>query len=94
MTRLRGECLHRDDVIVETTAGLLEIPPLGGKETPAQPKLGTGEIASPVSLPGHPGLPEWPAYSMETRDTTIFDTTCHTECDSYGTERQIWDKSA
>ncbi len=44
--------------------------------------------------PGHAGLPAWPAYSLARRDTMVFDIQCHTACDPYGIERQVWGKSS
>jgi para-nitrobenzyl esterase len=41
--------------------------------------------------PGHGGLPEWPAYSVERRSTMVFENNCHVIDDPQGAERQAWD---
>src|SRR6185437_11324104 len=41
--------------------------------------------------PGHGGLPAWPAYSVASRPTMIFDNECRIENDPYGNERKVWE---
>ena len=41
--------------------------------------------------PNHPGLPQWPAYTPETRGTMVFDSTCRVENDPAGDLRRLWD---
>ena len=38
--------------------------------------------------PNHPGLPDWPVYSLETRETMIFDFNSRVERDFNGAQRQ------
>ncbi len=41
--------------------------------------------------PGHAGLPQWPAYSLEERATMVFDRgECRLDHDPHGQERQAW----
>jgi para-nitrobenzyl esterase len=40
--------------------------------------------------PSHAGLPAWPAYETENRDTLVFDTACVLQADPLGTERSVW----
>jgi para-nitrobenzyl esterase len=40
--------------------------------------------------PNHAGLPAWPAYHTEHRDTMIFDTPCRVERDPRRTELEAW----
>jgi para-nitrobenzyl esterase len=40
--------------------------------------------------PNHPALPHWPAYSLEERQTMIFDTLCRLEHDPGREERLAW----
>jgi para-nitrobenzyl esterase len=40
--------------------------------------------------PGHPGLPEWPSYTMEKRATMVFNTESRVEEDPRGEERKAW----
>jgi para-nitrobenzyl esterase len=43
-------------------------------------------------VPDHPGLPHWPAYSTDERQTMIFDRgQCHVERDPFGQERRAWE---
>jgi para-nitrobenzyl esterase len=41
--------------------------------------------------PSHPGLPGWPAYSLQERATMIFDTTCRAEPDPDREVRLAWE---
>jgi para-nitrobenzyl esterase len=36
------------------------------------------------------GLPRWPVYDLETRQTLIFDTSCRIEADPRGDERRLF----
>lgn len=38
--------------------------------------------------PNHPGMPLWPAYTIETRETMIFDFNTRVESDAFGAQRQ------
>ena len=41
--------------------------------------------------PSHQGLPDWRAYSLETRSVMIFDTPCECSDDPHGDVRRAWD---
>lgn len=41
--------------------------------------------------PDHPGLDEWPTYSLESRATMIFDRECRVEEDPLGDVRHAWE---
>ncbi len=41
--------------------------------------------------PNHPGLPAWPAYSIQKRATMVFDDTCRIVDDPGGAERRAWE---
>jgi para-nitrobenzyl esterase len=43
-----------------------------------------------TGAPGHPGLPDWPAYDPERRPTMVFDTECTLEGDPEGDRRRFW----
>jgi len=40
--------------------------------------------------PNHPGMPNWPAYSLKDRSTMIFDTPCYVENDPARQELDAW----
>jgi para-nitrobenzyl esterase len=40
--------------------------------------------------PGHPGIGDWPQYTLEHRETMILDDDCHIEDDPLGAERALW----
>ena len=42
--------------------------------------------------PGHPGLPDWPAYEPARRSTMLFDEECRVVEDPDAEERQAWDQ--
>ncbi len=41
--------------------------------------------------PGHTGLPPWPPYSFERRETMLLGDACAIANDPYGAERRVWD---
>ena len=41
--------------------------------------------------PSHQGLPDWRAYSLETRNVMVFDTPCECSDDPHGDLRRAWD---
>ncbi len=41
--------------------------------------------------PGHPNLPDWPAYDPERRATMVFDDDCAVVDDPFGALRDAWD---
>lgn len=41
--------------------------------------------------PNNPGLPQWPSYTLETRDTMCFDTKSEVRQDPFPDERILWD---
>jgi len=41
--------------------------------------------------PNHPGMPLWPAYSMENRETMIFDVECRPVNDPHSNEWRAWE---
>jgi len=55
-------------------------------------KMSTAWVAfAKTGNPNHPGLPQWPAYTPETRGTMVFDSTCRVENDPAGDLRRLWD---
>jgi para-nitrobenzyl esterase len=42
--------------------------------------------------PSAPGVPEWPAYDVETRATMFIDADCHVERDPHRAERLFWEQ--
>ncbi len=44
--------------------------------------------------PSHPGLPVWPTYSANQRNTMLFNDTCQVVVDPDGEARQLWSKAA
>jgi len=40
--------------------------------------------------PSHPGIPKWPAYTVENRATMLLDVPCHLEVDPYREELDAW----
>jgi para-nitrobenzyl esterase len=44
-----------------------------------------------TGTPNHPGLPEWPAYTSETRPTMIFDKEIRVENDPLHDLRMLWE---
>jgi len=41
--------------------------------------------------PRNATIPEWPVYSVERRETMVFDDVCRLERDPLGAERRVWD---
>lgn len=41
--------------------------------------------------PGHAGLPDWPTYQTETRQTMLLGSECELVSDPLGAERAVWD---
>jgi para-nitrobenzyl esterase len=41
--------------------------------------------------PTHKGIPNWPQYSLENRETMLIDVKCKVENDPRGAERKAWD---
>lgn len=43
-----------------------------------------------TSNPSHPGIPQWPAYTLDQRATMILDAQCKVVNDPYREERLVW----
>lgn len=46
------------------------------------------------SNPSHPGIPKWPAYTLEQRATMILNAKCEVVNDPYREERLVWKETA
>ncbi|TAJ17960.1 MAG: carboxylesterase/lipase family protein [Dehalococcoidia bacterium] len=79
--------------------------PLGFGNGDGRPTLGTNpnrhEMAALLAdtwiafartgNPNHPGIPTWPTFDPDARQTMILDLPCHAEADPNGIERRAWD---
>jgi para-nitrobenzyl esterase len=64
-------------------------------DAPSAQELATKMSAAWASFartgdPGHPGIGDWPAFTLERRETMILDDECRVERDPLGAERALW----
>jgi len=89
--RLKGEAFHSEDVGLVWDKPDEEISNVGAEMLLAKKMHAAWLAFIKGGTPGPEGLPPWPQYSSETRETMVFDGVSRVETRPQEAELRLWD---